>query len=536
MKLSHKILIRFIILSVLIFPGFLKAAPLPVYHLMATESQIVKFDYPIKRALVANPDLASLKVLNSKELLVSGKQAGKTELIIWYKRAPNQVGRHIVLKVAPDASRREEIEQTVATLIRQLDPDKKVSFVLKNIWIESGSSVRRELDNVGNQIDNDSTIKAKGNAKDIQQETQKAGSLNIKPVAGNYMVLLTGEVPNKARKKRIQSVISALGLSVVNMIDVTGKSQIKLSVRVAEVVKGNPFKSGVAIRDKKDRFGIFPPGNLGTQALFSLNNNPGAGSMTTNADGSVTTTSNVTAGIAFPHPDAFQLGFNPENGSIFGVLSLLEGHNLARVLAKPELIVQSGETATFLVGGEVAIPVSQNENTITVSYKEYGVRLRFSPIVTESGDIQMTVEPEVSDIDTANGTQSGSIVIPSFRTRKTATTVTLAPGQSFIIGGLLQDSIRSQISKVPVLGDIPILGALFRSSSYVHDKSELAIMVTPTFVSPVEAGKKVTLPGENLKRPSNMDAFFLGKVAEVLPEGQSALPESNVKIGLETVE
>ena len=334
MNLSHKIFTRFIIISVVVFPGLLKAAPLSVYHLMATESQIVKFDYPIKRALVANPDLANLKVLNSKELLVSGKQAGKTELIIWYKRAPNQVGRHIVLKVAPDASRREEIEQTVATLIHQLDPDEKVNFVLKNIWIESGSSVRRELDNVGNQIDNDSTIKSKGNEnQDIQQETQKAGSLNIKPVAGNYMVLLTGEVPNKARKKRIQSVISALGLSVVNMIDVTGKSQIKLSVRVAEVVKGNPFKSGVAIRDKKDRFGIFPPGNLGTQALFSLNNSPGD-----------------SAGISFPHPDAFQIGFNPENGSIFGVLSLLEGHNLARVLAKPELIVQSGETATFLVG------------------------------------------------------------------------------------------------------------------------------------------------------------------------------------------
>ncbi|RUM93033.1 MAG: type II and III secretion system protein [Thiomicrospira sp.] len=520
MNLSHKIFTRFIIISVVVFPGLLKAAPLSVYHLMATESQIVKFDYPIKRALVANPDLANLKVLNSKELLVSGKQAGKTELIIWYKRAPNQVGRHIVLKVAPDASRREEIEQTVATLIHQLDPDEKVNFVLKNIWIESGSSVRRELDNVGNQIDNDSTIKSKGNEnQDIQQETQKAGSLNIKPVAGNYMVLLTGEVPNKARKKRIQSVISALGLSVVNMIDVTGKSQIKLSVRVAEVVKGNPFKSGVAIRDKKDRFGIFPPGNLGTQALFSLNNSPGD-----------------SAGISFPHPDAFQIGFNPENGSIFGVLSLLEGHNLARVLAKPELIVQSGETATFLVGGEVAIPVAQNADTITVSYKEYGVRLRFSPIVTESGDIQMTVEPEVSDIDAANGTQTNNIIIPSFRSRKTSTTITLAPGQSFIIGGLLQDNIRSQISKVPVLGDIPVLGALFRSNSYVHDKSELAIMVTPTFVSPVEAGKKVSLPGENLKRPSNMDAFFLGKVAEVLPEGESALPESNVKIGLETVE
>lgn len=504
----------------LLMPSLLNAAPNSSYDLMATESRIVKFDYPIKRVMVANPDLANAQVLNSRELLVSGKQAGKTELIIWYQKAPKQIGENIVLNISPDASRMDEIRQTVAQLIHHLDPEGKVTFELKNIWIDPTSSVRRELDNLGNQLDNDKNlVRNRNENSDIQQKDQKAGRLDIKPIAGNYMVLLKGETSNKARKKRIHSVVSALGLSVVNMIQVTGNSQIKLSVRVAEVVKGNPFKSGVAVRDKKDRFGLFPPGNLGTQALFSLNNKPGD-----------------VAGMSFPHPNAFQIGFNPENGSIFGVLSILEGHNLARVLAKPELIVQSGETASFLVGGEVPIPVAQNENTITVDYKEFGVRLRFSPIITEDGRIQMTVEPEVSNIDESAGTRTASIIVPGFISRKANTTITLQPGQSFVIGGLIQDSMRTQINKVPLLGDIPILGALFRSTSYENDKSELAIMVTPTFVDPIAENTKVSLPGENVKRTSNMDAFFLGKVADIMPEGESALPKSGLKIGLETVE
>ncbi|MDX1796441.1 MAG: pilus assembly protein N-terminal domain-containing protein, partial [Hydrogenovibrio sp.] len=145
MKSRHNLIKSFALICVVLFPGASKAAPDSTYNLMATESRIVKFDTPIKRALVANPDLANLKVLNSKELLVSGKHAGRTELIVWYQRNPSQ-GHNIVLNISPDASRRGEIERTVAELISQLDPDKTVSFELKNIWIDSGSSVRREVD------------------------------------------------------------------------------------------------------------------------------------------------------------------------------------------------------------------------------------------------------------------------------------------------------------------------------------------------------------------------------------------------------
>lgn len=491
-----------------------------VYNLTESDSQIIKFDKGLKRALIANPDLATVKVLSSNELLVTGRGAGRTQLIITYRDTPN-TDHQVTLNVAPDQSRRIEIETTLTKLLKDLNPQETVKFELKNIWINSESSVSREVDHIGNQIDDGkSATTEKRKDAEVLQAALSSGSSNVQPLAGNYMVLLSGEVPNHAQKKRIHSVISALGLSVINMVNVTGPQQIKLSVRVAEVVKGNPFRSGLATRDKRDRFGLFPPGNLGSTAGFILDM----------AKGNVAGTQ---AEMAFPHSDGFQVGINPKGGSLFGVLSILEGNNLARVLAKPELIVQAGETAEFLVGGEVPIPVAQNENTITVEYKEFGVRLRFSPIITESGLIQMTVSPEVSGVDPSSSYQLGTIQVPGFRSRKTTTTITMAAGESFVIGGLIQDNLKTSISKVPLLGDIPIIGALFRSTSYEKDQSELAILVTPTFVNPIEAGTKISLPGENLDRPSAVDGFFMGKVAKLLPEGESVLPELSSRIGLE---
>lgn len=487
------------------------------YNLTETDSQIIKFDKALKRAMIANPELATVKVLSKTELLVTGKGAGRTQLIVTYRDTPS-VDHQVTLNVAPDQSRKEEIESTITALLKDLNPKGTVKFELKNIWINPETSVRREVDVIGSKIDGDPLLKTdRRKDKDVLQEENSKGSLNAQPLAGNYMVLLTGEVPNKAQKKRIHSVISALGVSVINLVKVTGPQQVKLSVRVAEVVKGNPFRSGASIMDRRDRVNIAPSGVLGTTMDFLLD-------LETNLD---------QATLALAHQDAFQIGVQPNGGNLFGVLSILEGNHLARVLAKPELIVQSGETAEFLVGGEVPIPTAQNAETITVTYKEFGVRLRFSPIITEAGEIQMTVAPEVSNIDESAGAQTGSIVVPGFRSRRANTTITLASGQSFVIGGLIQDNLRSSVSKIPFLGDIPIIGALFRSTSYEKDQSELAILVTPTFVEPIEEGAKIALPGENMDRPSAADGFFMGKIVEMLPEGKSVLPELSVKIGLE---
>lgn len=506
-------------LGIALLPASVQAKLEKQYDLTESDSQIIKFDQSLKRALIANPDLASVKVLNNRELLITGKGAGRTQLIVTYRDTPN-VDHQVVLNVSPDQSRREEIQATLDKLLKDLNPAGTVSYELKNIWVQPEGAVRREIDQIGTQIDDDAALKAsKRHDKSLLQEEQAAGTFGAQPLAGNYMVLLSGEVPNKAQKKRLHSVISALGLSVVNLVKVIGPQQVKLSVRVAEVVKGNPFRSGGAIRDKRDRFGIFPPGNLGSTANFLLNVDQ--------------VTQGSLAGMAFPHPDGFQIGVNPRNSSLFGVLSILEGNNLARILAKPELIVQAGETANFLVGGEVPIPVAQDNNSVSVEYKEFGVRLGFSPIITEDGKIQMTVAPEISNIDEAAGAQYSSIVVPGFRSRKAMTTITLEPGQSFVIGGLIQDNLRSSLSKIPLLGDIPILGALFRSTSYEKDQSELAILVTPEFVEPIEKGTKIALPGENLDRPSAADGFFIGKLVEVLPQGQTNIPELADKIGLE---
>lgn len=555
MKLMAKIFKQGTLLTALgiaLLPAGVQAKIESQYNLTETDSQIIKFDKSLKRALIANPDLASVKVLSNRELLITGKGAGRTQLIITYRDAPN-TDHQVVLNVSPDQSRREEIEKTLDKLISDLIPAGGVSYELKNIWIQPESAVRREVDEIGTQITDEASVKtAKRQDKEVLQSEETVGAFSAQPLAGNYMVLLQGEVANKAQKKRLHSVISALGLSVVNMINVTGPQQIKLSVRVAEVVKGNPFRSGGAIRDKRDRFGIFPPGNLGTTANFLLNvDNVLSGGLKGNLSGDSYQDQFITlngqqqiyqnqtgmqspqASMAFPHPDGFQIGVNPRNSNIFGVLSILEGNNLARILAKPELIVQSGETADFLVGGEVPIPVAQENNNISVEFKEFGVRLRFSPVITESGEIQMTVAPEISNIDESAGAQYGSIIVPGFRSRKATTTITLKPGQSFVIGGLIQDNLRSNLSKIPLLGDIPILGALFRSTSYEKDQSELAILVTPEFVNPIEKGTKITLPGENLDRPSVADGFWAGKLVEVLPQGQTNVPDLADKIGLE---
>ncbi len=473
------------------------------YNFSESDSQIIKFDKGLKRAMIANSDLATVKVLNKKELLITGKSAGRTQLIVTYRDSP-RIDHQIVLNVGPDQSRREEIQETLVSLLKDLNPQGSVQFALKNIWVNSESSIRREVDRIGNQIDADADVRiSKRKDQGVLQSETVSGKLSIQPLAGNYMVILSGDVPNKAQKKRIHSVISALGLSVVNMIKVTGPQQIKLSVRVAEVVKGNPFNSGASAETSDDKRDL-------DFAAFLPNQLSGA------------------AGLLLAAAD------NSSHGTLSGLLTVLESNNLARVLAKPELIVQSGETAQFLVGGEVPIPVSQKDGVVTVEYKEFGIRLRFSPIITESGDIQMTVAPEISNIDANSGHTTAYITVPGFRSRKAMTTVTLAAGQSFVIGGLTQDLLKSSISKVPILGDIPILGALFRSTSYEKDQSELAILVTPTFVEPISKDSKISLPGENMGSPSVADGFFMGKLAELLPEGQSALAELSVKIGLET--
>ena len=490
-----------------------------VYSISKNQSQALNLSRPISRAIVANPEVAEISVISATEILVTGKMVCETKIMVKYRKGKPQ-NDLIAIQVTPDQVRMREISKTVTSLLSKLNPGGTVSFELRPVWLDKGSAIQRQVDEVGNQIDGNRDLKDSARKdQTILQSSQTVGASRMTALAGDYLVLLTGTINSGAEKKRINSVISALGFSVINMIDVDGPQEVKLSVRIAEVVKGNPFRSGAVFGNKYNRSGVFAPGSSGG-FLMEL----------ATASGNLADTSNISVPFA---NDAFQIGINPPGSNLFGVLSVMEGNNLARVLAKPELVVQSGETAEFLVGGEVPIPVSQNADSVTVEYKEFGVRLRFSPIITESGKIKMTVAPEVSNIDESAGTSTSSIQIPGFRSRKAQTTVTLEPGQSFVIGGLLQDNLRNSISKIPVLGDIPLLGALFRSVSYEKDQTELAILVSPTFVQPIDDIESVRLPGESMTRPTVSDGILFGKLVKTLPEGQKILPELSERIGLE---
>jgi pilus assembly protein CpaC len=215
--------------------------------------------------------------------------------------------------------------------------------------------------------------------------------------------------------------------------------------------------------------------------------------------------------------------------------------NLAKILAKPTLLARSGQTASFLVGGEIPIPVSQGGGfgSITVSYKSFGIGVEFTPTVLGPDRIHLEVAPEVSAPDFSLGVNIGGVATPGFVTRRASTSVELADGQSFAIAGLLRDETSGSIEKYPLLGDIPILGALFRSTSFRRQETELVIIVTPRIVRPLPKGPP-QLPTDHFINPNEFEFFLLGalesqRTGEEAPEAPAGLiGPAGHRVGTET--
>jgi pilus assembly protein CpaC len=194
------------------------------------------------------------------------------------------------------------------------------------------------------------------------------------------------------------------------------------------------------------------------------------------------------------------------SGMLFGLdilssLDLAEVDGLVTTLAEPNLTALSGETASFLAGGEFPIPISQSLGSISIEYKQYGVGLAFTPIVLADGRISMRVRPEVSELSNEGSVTLNNFTVPALTTRRAETTVELGSGQSFMIAGLLRNSATNDIEKAPFLGDLPILGALFRSTRFRRSETELVIVVTPYLVRPVS--NQLALPTDGLRMPSD---------------------------------
>lgn len=233
-------------------------------------------------------------------------------------------------------------------------------------------------------------------------------------------------------------------------------------------------------------FGVFTPSSL-TKSTFDPKDAP---------VGSISTEFNN------PLAQAFSLLFNFGKSGTGMHLGLLEGNGMARVLAEPTLVALSGQSASFLSGGELPIPVPQGLGTTSIEYKPFGIGLTVTPTVLSDDRIVLKVAPEASDLDYANALSLNGVPVPAISTRRADTTVELGDGESFIIGGLVSRSTTSNVDKVPLLGDLPVLGAFFRQNSYQMKEKELVIVVTPRLVKPIARGTDLStqLPGGTEQR------------------------------------
>jgi pilus assembly protein CpaC len=219
-----------------------------------------------------------------------------------------------------------------------------------------------------------------------------------------------------------------------------------------------------------------------------------------------------------PPQGAAALGFLGANFSFNILLEALESEGLVRTLAEPNLSALSGKTAYFLAGGEFPVPVRDDEGDITIEFKPFGIELEFTPTVVDSDIINLALSTTVSSIDAGI---PGTGAVPGLRTREAATTVEMRDGESFAIAGLLQDDFRDTIGKVPWLGDLPILGVLFRSTSYQREQSELVVIVTAHLVQPMR-GEALALPTDRITIPTERELFLHGRLSGAPRAGTAA--------------
>lgn len=279
---------------------------------------------------------------------------------------------------------------------------------------------------------------------------------------------------------------------LVNRMTIARPQQVQLRVRITEVDRNITQQLGINWQSIGHAAGNFFGGLYSGRSIYDLTN------PLTSASGAVSYPVNLPSNNAYSLFGAFKTG----GADIQALIDALNQEGLITILAEPSLVALSGQTASFLAGGEFPIPVSQVNGAISVDFKQFGVKLDFTPTVLSEGRISLKVRPEVSQIDTTVSVTTNGITVPGLSVRRADTTVELASGQSFAIGGLLQSNTTDIISQIPGIGSIPILGKLFSSTNYQNNKTELVIMVTPYLVEPTDPGRLRT-PLESLTSPAN---------------------------------
>ena len=314
----------------------------------------------------------------------------------------------------------------------------------------------------------------------------------------NGVILLTGTVKAPEDVEEAGRIVQAYvgdQTKVISRLKTATPLQVMLKVRFAEVSRSLGKSIGVNLLTKDwtsgFQFGI-GRGKPGTHGTIDPNNG------------------NITQGTWNIAADATTI---MGAGKLFGLdilstIDLAQESGRAAILAEPTLTALSGETASFLAGGEFPIPTSAGLGTTAIEFKQYGVSLAFTPTVLTDGRISMRVRPEVSELSDQGSIRVDNVTIPALTTRRAETTVELGSGQSFVIGGLLRNTHNNTIDKAPWLGDLPVLGALFRSKSYRREETELLIVVTPYLVRPI-SDAQIALPTDGYRMPTDAQRVLL---------------------------
>lgn len=311
-------------------------------------------------------------------------------------------------------------------------------------------------------------------------------------------VVLTGSVRSQddlAKAMLMAAQFAGGPDNVANIINVSGSQQVKLKVTVAEVARDTVKQLGINLG------GSFDTG-LGTVKL-GLQNNPAIGG----ASGVI-------------NESGFTVGGTVGAFSIDASLKALERRGALRTLAEPTLTAISGQEASFLAGGEFPVPTGIEDGKVTYTYKDFGVKLKFTPTMKSNGQIGLVVDTSVSELTTEGGFSVGGITIPATKNRQATTSVEMQAGETLAIAGMLQDTIRQQINQLPGLGNIPILGALFRSRDFIHSQTELVILVTPYIAEP---GYDTSKPTDNMQVAGDAEAIFLGHLEKMYGVGDNGM-------------
>jgi pilus assembly protein CpaC len=388
----------------------------------------------------------------------------------------------------------------------------------------------------GGQVVYSTNVRVGTNSNSLDQMLRLAlpdAAITSTPMNG--LVLLTGTVAgpdDSAEAERLVQAFVGEGTQVVSRLKTATPLQVNLQVKIAEVSRALVKEIGVNLltRDVNGSgiaFGVAQGRNFGSINTQDLSALPqlDASSIYGLPAGSIKlpfdprTGQFITRGATVGDFKNLGLGAGKTSlgilGHLFGLdvasaLDLAENDGLVTTLAQPNLTALSGETASFLAGGEFPIPISQALGSISIQYKQYGVSLAFTPTVLADGRISMRVRPEVSELSADGAIALNGFSIPAVTTRRAETTVELGSGQSFMIGGLLRNANVNSIQKAPGLGDVPILGAMFRSNKFQRNETELMIIVTPYLVRPTDASN-IKLPTDGYVSPNDAERLLLGQ-------------------------